>query len=92
MSARTQTKGQIYEIRVRGQLDGHWSSWFGEMTIRCAANGEGVLSGVILDQAALYGVLKRIFDLGLPLLAVNQVEPATDQRGDSNHCQLQRRE
>jgi hypothetical protein len=85
MPATTKAKGDTYEIRVKGQLDSHWTTWLGEMTIRCEANGKAVLTGLIMDQAALYGVLKRIFDLGLPLLAVNRVEPDTEQGRHSTH-------
>jgi len=66
-----------YHIRVKGHLDDHWSDWFGGLTITNQANGEAVLAGPLADQAALHGVLIRIRDLGLPLLAVTTV--ATDE-------------
>ena len=66
----------FYEIRVEGQLGVSWSSWFEEMDIRHEDNGETVLSGPIRDQAALHGVLMKIRDLGLPLVAVRRVERA----------------
>jgi hypothetical protein len=59
-----------YQIRVRGAIDPHWSDWFDGMAIVYDAGGDTVLSGRLADQAALYGVLHRIRDLGLPLLAV----------------------
>lgn len=59
-----------YQIRVRGALDPHWSEWFDGMAITYDAGGDTLLSGVLADQAALYGVLHRIRDLGLILLAV----------------------
>jgi hypothetical protein len=59
-----------YQIRVRGALDPHWSDWFDSMTIACDASGDTLLIGPLADQAALYGVLHRIRDLGLILLAV----------------------
>jgi hypothetical protein len=62
-----------YHIRVKGHLDDHWSDWFGGLTITNQANGEAVLAGPLTDQAALHGVLIRIRDLGLPLLAVTTV-------------------
>ncbi len=63
-----------YQIRVRGHLDAHWADWFGEMSISHGTYGETVLSGVVADQAALFGLLARIRDLGLTLLAVNRSE------------------
>ncbi|MBN1810239.1 MAG: hypothetical protein JXA14_00225 [Anaerolineae bacterium] len=60
-----------YEIRVEGHLAADWSDWFEGLTIRQEANGETTLSG-LLDQAALHGVLAKIRDLGLTLVAVNR--------------------
>ncbi len=62
-----------YHIRLKGHLDDHWSAWFENMTISNEANGEAVLCGPLVDQAALHGVLIKIRDLGLPLLAVTTV-------------------
>jgi hypothetical protein len=62
-----------YQIRVRGTLDPHWSDWFDTMAITNEAGGDTLLVGPLADQAALYGVLHRIRDLGLILLAVAQV-------------------
>jgi len=59
-----------YHIRVKGHLDRHWSAWFDNLTISNEANGEAVLCGPLPDQAALHGMLIKIRDLGLPLLAV----------------------
>ena len=67
----------IYRITVKGHLDSHWSAWFDNMTISNQANGEAVLSGLLADQAALHGVLTKVRDLGLPLLAVALL--ATDE-------------
>jgi hypothetical protein len=62
-----------YHIRLKGHLDNHWSAWFDNMTISNEANGETVLRGPLVDQAALHGVLIKIRDLGMPLLAVTSV-------------------
>jgi hypothetical protein len=62
-----------YRIRLKGHLDDHWSAWFDNMTISNEANGEAVLYGPLVDQAALHGVLIKVRDLGLPLLAVTTV-------------------
>jgi hypothetical protein len=62
----------VYEIRVKGHLDSRWSAWFEGLTITNLPRGEALLSGALADQAALHGVLMKVRDLGLPLLAVNQ--------------------
>jgi hypothetical protein len=64
-----------YKITIQGHLDQHWSAWFDNMTINNEANGEMVLCGPLVDQAALHGVLMKIRDLGLPLIGVCQIEP-----------------
>jgi len=66
-----------YQITVKGHLDSYWSGWFDNLTICNAANGEAILRGPLADQTALHGVLMKIRDLGLPLLAVTIV--ATDE-------------
>jgi hypothetical protein len=65
-----------YEIRVKGHLDGRWSEWFEGLKITNLESGEALLSGEIVDQAALHGVLSRIRDLNVPLLAVRTVDLA----------------
>lgn len=65
----------VYEIRVKGHLGGRWSEWFDGMEITNLENGEALLSGEIADQAALHGVLAKVRDLGLPLVAVRGVGP-----------------
>ena len=66
-----------YIITVRGHLDQGWSAWFDGLSISNGANGEGVLAGLIPDQAALFGLLAKIRDLGLPLIAL-QPQPGDD--------------
>ena len=65
----------VYEIRVKGHLEDHWSEWFDGLEITNLENGEALLSGAIVDQAALHGVLAKVRDLGLPLVAVRGVGP-----------------
>ena len=60
----------LYEIRIKGHLDDKWADWFEGLTITRADNGETLLRGTVVDQAALHGVIARIRDLGVPLLAV----------------------
>ncbi|MBN1221473.1 MAG: hypothetical protein JXM69_21310 [Anaerolineae bacterium] len=67
------------EIRVKGHLSKQWSAWFGGLQIENQPDGQAVLSGPLLDQAALYGVLNRMRDLGLALVSVNCVERKSDQ-------------
>jgi hypothetical protein len=66
----TTTGTDYYEIRVRGELDSHWSAWFEGLTLTPLGNGETLIAGPIQDQAALYGILVKIRDLGLPLVSV----------------------
>jgi hypothetical protein len=63
-----------YEIRVQGVLDQKWSDWFDGLSITPQENDETLLSGPVADQAALFGLLNKIRDVGLPLLAVNRVD------------------
>ncbi len=64
----------IYRIVLKGQLGGEWSEWFAGMTVASGDNGETILTGPVADQAALHGVLIRIRDLGLPLLALTRID------------------
>lgn len=66
---------KLYEIRIEGHLHGDWHDWFGEMTLGCRPDGTLALTGPVADQAALFGLLARIRDLGLTLVAVNQLTP-----------------
>jgi len=74
MPERREPAASHYTIRVKGHLDASWTAWFGGLTITNVAQGEAVLSGPIAEQAGLYGVLAKVRDLGLPLLAVSQIE------------------
>ena len=64
----------VYEIRVKGHLDGHWSEWFDGLTIANVEDGYALLTGEIVDQSALHGVLIKVRDLGLPLIAVSRIK------------------
>ena len=65
---------QVYQIKVRGILDGKWSDWFDGLAITPLPSGVTLLTGPVADQAALHGVLNKIRDIGLPLLSLNRVE------------------
>ena len=64
----------VYEIRIKGHLDQHWSTWFEGLTISYDGNGNTVLRGPLVDEAALHGVLIKVRDLALPLLAVSRLD------------------
>lgn len=71
---------QFYEIRLKGRLDAQWVTWFDGLTITLE-NGDTLLSGPVADQAALHGLLKKVRDLGMPLVSVNQVH---SKQGETN--------
>jgi hypothetical protein len=66
---------EIYRLTIKGHLDSTWSEWFDGLTIIRADNGETVLTGPVVDQTALHGVLIKIRDLGLPLLTLTRIDP-----------------
>ncbi len=65
----------LYQIRLEGHLGHQWTDWFGGLTITLEDNGDTLLTGPVVDQAALYGLLKKVRDLGLPLVSVIRVNP-----------------
>jgi hypothetical protein len=80
MAQRTAARAEIYQIRVRERLDPHWSEWLDGLAVENgdAGGGDTILSGPIIDQAALHGVLMKIRDMGLTLLSVTRVDPGQD--------------
>jgi len=73
-----------YEIRVNGHLDSRWTDWFDGLTITREASGDTLLTGPVVDQAALHGMLKRVRDLGMPLVSVARTEPAPTDAPDAD--------
>ncbi len=65
----------FYQIRLKGHLGAQWTDWFEGLTITLEDNGDTLLTGPVIDQAALHGLLKKVRDLGLPLVSVSPVEP-----------------
>ena len=65
---------QCYEIRLKGHLDDRWAEWFEGLTITLEEDGDTLLTGPVIDQAALHGLLKKVRDLGMPLVSVSPVE------------------
>ena len=63
----------FYQIRIKGHLHRRWTDWFEGLTIALENNGDTLLTGPVVDQAALHGLLKKVRDLGMPLLSVNRV-------------------
>jgi len=80
MSNRQNDKVSIYQIRIEGQLGQQWTDWFDGLSITPGENGTTLLTGPVIDQSALHGLLKKVRDLGTPLVSVNRME--TD--GSSN--------
>ena len=66
----------LYEIRIKGHLDNRWAARFDGLTITIEDDGETLLTGKVVDQAALYGLLRKVRDLGMPLISVTCVKPA----------------
>ena len=74
----------LYEIRIKGHLDDKWAAWFGGLTLTREDNGETLLTGPVVDQAALHGLLRKVRDLAMPLLSVTRVRPG---QADAKACQ-----
>lgn len=64
---------QCYEIRLKGHIDSQWSDWFESLTITLEEDGDTLLTGPVVDQAALHSLLKKVHALGMHLVSVNQV-------------------
>lgn len=89
MDETDRTKGEDgrlshYEIRIQGHLDARWASWFEGLTLTSEEDGATRLSGPVVDQAALHGLLRKVRDLGLPLLSVLRVTSNPAHGPDDN--------
>jgi hypothetical protein len=72
----------VYQIRIKGHLGRQWTDWFGGLTITQEDNGETLLTGPVVDQAALHGVLRKVRDIGMPLLSVSRVKSSPADASD----------
>ena len=72
----------VYQIRIKGRLSRKWADWFEGLDITDLDNGETLLSGPVVDQAALYGVLRKVRDVGMPLLSVVCLKPGRIKASD----------
>jgi hypothetical protein len=84
MSDTQNEKTMIYQIRIEGQFGQQWTDWFEGLSITPGEDGTTLLTGPVIDQSALHGLLKKVRDLGAPLVSVNRME--TD--GSSNPNQI----
>lgn len=66
-------QSMVYQIRITGHLGHQWTDWFEGLTITLEDNGDTLLTGPVPDQAALHGLLKKVRDLGMPLISINRV-------------------
>ena len=74
----------VYQIRIKGHLGREWTDWFEGLAITALDNGETLLTGPVVDQAALHSLLRKVRDLGVPLLSVNRVKPGEAEVPDVN--------
>jgi hypothetical protein len=73
---------QCYEIRLKGHLGDRWGSWFGGLDITLEENGDTLIIGPVIDQAALFGLLRKVRDVGMPLVSVNRLPAGQASRSD----------
>jgi hypothetical protein len=73
----------VYQIRIKGHLGHQWTDWFGGLSITLEENGDTLLAGPVVDQAALHGLLRKVRDLGMPLVSVSPV-----QSGQANEAEV----
>ena len=76
----------VYHIRIQGHLGSEWTDWFEGLTITQEDNSETLLTGSVVDQAALHGLLRKVRDLGMPLLSVNRAYPGQADAADVTQC------
>jgi hypothetical protein len=75
----------VYQIRIKGHLGRRWTDWFEGLTITLEEDGDTLLTGPVVDQAALFGTLRKVRDLGMPLLSVTCVNPGQAHASNETH-------
>lgn len=87
-------KPEVYEIRLKGHLHRQWEDWFDGLTITLEENGETRVTGPVADQSALHGLLRKVRDLGMPLLSVHRLEAGHTKRipFDEDHTNRSKKE
>ena len=83
-SGRGRDQPKVFQIRIQGHLSRQWTDWFEGLTITLEEDGNTLLSGRVVDQSALHGILKKIRNLGMPLLSVNSVDPDPVTKTDTD--------
>ncbi len=84
LNPRTEpSQPMAYQIRIKGHLSAQWTDWFEGLTITLEDNGETLLTGPVVDQAALHGLLRKVRDLGMPLISVARVQPDQEDAAQS---------
>ena len=84
-SSSEKTQPLVYQIRIKGHLGPEWSDWFGGLTITLEGNGDTLLTGPVVDQAALHGVLRKVRDVGMLLVSAILVTPGQAEELDVKH-------
>jgi hypothetical protein len=79
---KNHNRHHCYEIRLKGHLDERWAQWFEGLTITREDTGDTLLTGPVVDQAALHGLLKKVRDLGIPLVSIRPVKPVEADQSD----------
>ena len=80
--AKKRDQPMVYQIRVKGHLGRQWTAWFEGLTITLEDNGDTLLTGPVIDQAALHGLLRKLRDLGIPLISAIRVKPGLANASD----------
>jgi hypothetical protein len=83
-SERGRDQPKVFQIKIQGHLSQQWTDWFEGLTITLEEDGNTLLSGRVVDQSALHGILKKIRNLGMPLLSVNSVDPDPVTKTDTD--------
>jgi hypothetical protein len=87
----TPSQPEVYQIRLKGHLGSQWTDWFESLTITLEEDGDTLLTGPVVDQAALHGLLKKVRDLGMPLVSVNHLEHGQADQSDVKIVQKRRK-